>query len=55
MVWIDYVKWFVTKNDHIEEGMYGKWIAILANDPRQRRQIQVQREDNKMIPWNGGY
>ena len=33
--WIDYVKWFVTKNDHIEEEMFGRWIAILTNDPRQ--------------------
>ena len=35
MEWIEYVEWFVKRNEHIEEDLFGRWISILANDPKK--------------------
>ena len=34
--WIDYVKWFVSKNPEFSNEQYGRWIQILEKEDKQQ-------------------
>ena len=49
--WIDYVKWFVSKNPEFTTEQYGRWIQILEKEDKQeaiyREHFQAKQQKNQ--------
>ena len=40
--WVDYVRWFISKNQEFTPEQYGRWIQILEKDANQKTNPVIQ-------------